>query len=159
MPMKKVEQRFLPGDDAIEGYEASVIIIARRRFVKTLFRETTPIPLDLLLKLAKISINSAAAIYNELKKHDYIQHTEFGFQLTAAGRTWAVKERKSIFMHKSKVRYHSHGESQLKAVHVRESDQNAKLPKKYSFSFIDMQHIRMIELDASSASEGESPFG
>lgn len=99
------EKHFLPEDELLSEYESTVLIIARRRVVKLLYRSKFPISIYDVLNLTKISINSLAAVYCELSEKGYLILSNYTLSLTSLGRRWALRNRKLIFMQEQSIIY------------------------------------------------------
>lgn len=127
---------FLPDDKILVDYEKSVITISRRRVLKILFQSELPIAINQILQSANISLNSLVAIYTELRDHDFVTRSDSGFQLTKSGRIWVLKNRKDIFMRKTKVIYK---EVQLNNRTNEKLTKRKKLPDGYLFTKIDLK--------------------
>lgn len=138
MQMRVKELRFLPEDEFLPEYEKSVLTIAKRRVVKLLFSHNEPLSISEVLVSAKISLNSLAAIYLELSEHGYIKRSDAGLLLTHPGRLWALKYRKSVFMHKQVVTYKKRKDIAISP--TKKVEKNKQLPKNYLFSWIDIKN-------------------
>lgn len=126
------EKHFLPEDDLLDEYESAVLIIARRRVVKLLYRSKFPISIYDALNLTKISINSLAAVYCELSEKGYLILSNYTLSLTSLGRRWALKNRKLIFMREQSIVYKTLPKSNQP---IKEKLERAtRLPSNYCLS-------------------------
>lgn len=139
MPTILRELPYLPEDEVLEEYERSVLIISKRRVLRLLFKNSEPLPIADILSKAKISLNSLAAIFQELGERGYMERSDRGVYLTQKGRIWALKNRKELFMYATRVVW-----KPTTTVQDSEAERlraNTSLPRGYTFSRIDLRRF------------------
>ena len=120
------DPRSFVDDSCLDAYESDVLAISKRRVIEVMWKVEVA-SIDEISKLARVSVNSLAAVYLELSPIGVIERCGRGLRLTSFGRKWVIKNRRLLFSQRIKVVYTMINQPEYRVV----SKGKEKLPHNY----------------------------